>query len=160
MFFFFFFSSRRRHTRFDCDWSSDVCSSDLLLERARDEVLDEDVGVLDQTREQSLAARVGEIERDRALPARVDLPPQFAALLEPGAQRIAAPRILDLDDVRAVVGEDGREHAAGDQPGAVDDAEAGERPPHRRGPPLQYRPRGPHTPPRTSVPLPAPPRAA
>src|SRR2546427_4288697 len=28
-YFFFFFSSRRRHTRFDCDWSSDVCSSDL-----------------------------------------------------------------------------------------------------------------------------------
>src|SRR2546430_11244748 len=26
-----FFSSRRRHTRFDCDWSSDVCSSDLLF---------------------------------------------------------------------------------------------------------------------------------
>src|SRR6266478_2006698 len=26
---FFFFSSRRLHTRFDCDWSSDVCSSDL-----------------------------------------------------------------------------------------------------------------------------------
>src|SRR5438270_232997 len=24
-----FFSSRRRHTSFDCDWSSDVCSSDL-----------------------------------------------------------------------------------------------------------------------------------
>src|SRR5205085_6451580 len=38
----FFFSSRRRHTRFDCDWSSDVCSSDLdtlylrgLVERAQ-----------------------------------------------------------------------------------------------------------------------------
>src|SRR2546430_7022053 len=30
--FFFFFSSRRRHTRFDCDWSSDVCSSDLFQE--------------------------------------------------------------------------------------------------------------------------------
>src|SRR2546430_8898175 len=29
--FCFFFSSRRRHTRFDCDWSSDVCSSDLGL---------------------------------------------------------------------------------------------------------------------------------
>src|SRR5207302_5022860 len=27
----FFFSSRRRHTRFSRDWSSDVCSSDLLL---------------------------------------------------------------------------------------------------------------------------------
>src|SRR5437867_9225772 len=29
-FFFFFFSSRRRHTRSYGDWSSDVCSSDLL----------------------------------------------------------------------------------------------------------------------------------
>src|SRR5690242_20924227 len=27
-----FFSSRRRHTRLPCDWSSDVCSSDLLEE--------------------------------------------------------------------------------------------------------------------------------
>src|SRR2546430_8616339 len=45
LFLCFFFSSRRRHTRFDCDWSSDVCSSDLeqrhvllgvvLLERRR-----------------------------------------------------------------------------------------------------------------------------
>src|SRR6516164_372889 len=34
--FFFFFSSRRRHTRWNCDWSSDVCSSDL----ARAAVLD------------------------------------------------------------------------------------------------------------------------
>src|SRR5205085_6443661 len=31
MFVLFFFSSRRRHTRFDCDWSSDVCSSDLTV---------------------------------------------------------------------------------------------------------------------------------
>src|SRR6266571_2330553 len=30
-FFVFFFSSRRRHTRLTCDWSSDVCSSDLGL---------------------------------------------------------------------------------------------------------------------------------
>src|SRR5260370_8393759 len=29
-YYFFFFSSRRRHTRFKCDWSSDVCSSDLV----------------------------------------------------------------------------------------------------------------------------------
>src|SRR2546422_11192092 len=28
--FFFFFSSRRRHTRCSRDWSSDVCSSDLM----------------------------------------------------------------------------------------------------------------------------------
>src|SRR2546427_9439158 len=37
MFFFFFFSSRRRHTRFDCGWSSDVCSSDY--EASADEIL-------------------------------------------------------------------------------------------------------------------------
>src|SRR5690606_41024523 len=30
LFCFFFFSSRRRHTRFSRDWSSEVCSSDLL----------------------------------------------------------------------------------------------------------------------------------
>src|SRR5437870_6955015 len=30
MFILFFFSSRRRHTRWPRDWSSDVCSSDLL----------------------------------------------------------------------------------------------------------------------------------
>src|SRR6267143_1345927 len=28
----FFFSSRRRHTRWNCDWSSDVCSSDLATD--------------------------------------------------------------------------------------------------------------------------------
>src|SRR5690349_24228264 len=32
--FFFFFSSRRRHTRSLRDWSSDVCSSDLDVDRA------------------------------------------------------------------------------------------------------------------------------
>src|SRR2546422_1275380 len=29
---FFFFSSRRRHTRCSRDWSSDVCSSDLVAQ--------------------------------------------------------------------------------------------------------------------------------
>src|SRR5438034_8025951 len=33
--FYFFFSSRRRHTRSLCDWSSDVCSSDLWPARRR-----------------------------------------------------------------------------------------------------------------------------
>src|SRR5688572_12894797 len=35
----FFFSSRRRHTRFDCDWSSDVCSSDLYAMGLIDQLL-------------------------------------------------------------------------------------------------------------------------
>src|SRR5260370_24147367 len=36
----FFFSSRRRHTRFKCDWSSDVCSSDLAF---HDEIVPVDI---------------------------------------------------------------------------------------------------------------------
>src|SRR5690606_40276630 len=32
---YFFFSSIRRHTRFSRDWSSDVCSSDLVADRRR-----------------------------------------------------------------------------------------------------------------------------
>src|SRR2546427_11615066 len=43
LFVFFFFSSRRRHTRFDCDWSSDVCSSDLIR------LLAEAVGIFTET---------------------------------------------------------------------------------------------------------------
>src|SRR3989449_2756730 len=34
--FFFFFSSRRRHTRCSRDWSSDVCSSDLILKKDKE----------------------------------------------------------------------------------------------------------------------------
>src|SRR2546430_10873665 len=34
----FFFSSRRRHTRFDCDWSSDVCSSDLTQNADKEKI--------------------------------------------------------------------------------------------------------------------------
>src|SRR5699024_12880556 len=43
IFFFFFFSSRRRHTRSKRDWSSDVCSSDLIfsvIRRVIERVLD------------------------------------------------------------------------------------------------------------------------
>src|SRR5216683_4114657 len=35
----FFFSSRRRHTRSDRDWSSDVCSSDLVRTPAQSQQL-------------------------------------------------------------------------------------------------------------------------
>src|SRR6266481_8893364 len=47
--FFFFFSSRRRHTRWNCDWSSDVCSSDLIdvgTSGTRAVILDEHGAVL------------------------------------------------------------------------------------------------------------------
>src|SRR2546430_8604021 len=47
---FFFFSSRRRHTRFDCDWSSDVCSSDLALSLDQQGVVHADRSDLDEYR--------------------------------------------------------------------------------------------------------------
>src|SRR3712207_9125957 len=39
-FLFFFFSSRRRHTRYWRDWSSDVCSSDLGIDEAENELVE------------------------------------------------------------------------------------------------------------------------
>src|SRR2546429_5257222 len=38
MYILFFFSSRRRHTRCSRDWSSDVCSSDLIDIRDREAI--------------------------------------------------------------------------------------------------------------------------
>src|SRR5690348_17437130 len=40
----FFFSNRSRHTRWTCDWSSDVCSSDLDVPDDGEVVRDEQVG--------------------------------------------------------------------------------------------------------------------
>src|SRR2546430_8391727 len=62
---FFFFSSRRRHTRFDCDWSSDVCSSDLAQnERCATELR------YDQIR---VAISIDICDRDCTRPIQLDL---------------------------------------------------------------------------------------
>src|SRR2546430_6472585 len=54
-----FFSSRRRHTRFDCDWSSDVCSSDLggALARAPAFVHHAGMGRIFEVRKATMFAR-------------------------------------------------------------------------------------------------------
>src|SRR5207245_5585955 len=108
----------------------DVPAETPFLERAGQVVLDQDVGATAKPSQERLPARVGEIQGDRALAARVHLPPQLPTLAEPGAQRIAAARVLDLDDVRAVVGQDGREDTPGDQARAGDDAEGRARAAH------------------------------
>src|SRR2546429_6922754 len=68
----FFFSSRRRHTRCSRDWSSDVCSSDLMM---RAEEVERRLRLAEsrlKETEESLAAerktieaQAGEIRKDR-----------------------------------------------------------------------------------------------
>src|SRR2546421_7974761 len=63
--YFFFFSSRRRHTRSDRDWSSDVCSSDLVAREMETIPL-----YIDETGGLSiaqLAARARRLKRQRGL---------------------------------------------------------------------------------------------
>src|SRR2546430_7581798 len=79
----FVFSSRRRHTRFDCDWSSDVCSSDLMPDGAADRDADEAAGLL-------AAALAGQ----PAAPGAADRGERERAVADhrPVGQRIAAVR--------------------------------------------------------------------
>src|SRR2546430_3122762 len=66
----FFFSSRRRHTRFDCDWSSDVCSSDLSLGEEQLLVALAAIGIMELLRKGHLDRDVARIE---GVVAKVDL---------------------------------------------------------------------------------------
>src|SRR5256886_2812282 len=95
---FFFFSSRRRHTRFDCDWSSDVCSSDLghlthgaavnfsgSLFRAVSYGVREETGRIDYDEVRAIARR----ERPRLLIGGGSADPPLLDF--PGLHRNAAP---------------------------------------------------------------------
>src|SRR3712207_8870377 len=84
--YFFFFSSRRRHTRYWRDWSSDVCSSDLLRDPhgvARPGLLDRLVGLFEQGDDRLLV-------RDRDAEA-LDLEP--GQLVEPLLERSEERRV-------------------------------------------------------------------
>src|SRR5215203_7166983 len=86
-FFFFFFSSRRRHTRYWRDWSSDVCSSDLVGDLLAPVAGREQRGLVDHV------GQVGAGEPGGA--AGQDLQ------VDPGGQRLAAG--VDLEDVEAAL---------------------------------------------------------
>src|SRR6266480_7561182 len=66
MLYFFFFSSRRRHTRLTCDWSSDVCSSDLDVKRlaASFAIGGRDLGFKEADRRAALAETLREYRRE------------------------------------------------------------------------------------------------
>src|SRR5579863_2750911 len=89
MLYFFFFSSRRRHTRWTGDWSSDVCSSDLLcrLPPRRHRAL------------QQQAARRGQAACDQAPRPERPLRAELHLFGDGGGRQAAADR--ERDQVRA-----------------------------------------------------------
>ena len=95
------------------------------LHHAGPEVLDQHVGVRDEALEQLAALGPAEVERDGALVARDDLPPQAVAVLAVavGARGVAA-RVLDLDHVGAVVAEQHRGDRRGVDRAQVEHADA------------------------------------
>ena len=96
------------------------------FERAGAEVLDQHVGLLDQLACDVLALGAAQVERDRALVARLHLPPDGGAVLDqaPVAQRVAGAGRLDLDDVGAEFAERLAGERAGDQLAHLDHAQA------------------------------------
>ncbi len=100
------------------------------FERARTEVLDQDVGRLGKVAAELLALRGSQVDGDTALVASSDLPPDTAPWRvadTPLAQHVPGPRGLHLDDVGAEVAEQLTAERTGDHLPEFDDADAGER---------------------------------
>src|SRR5256886_13163258 len=92
--FFFFFSSRRRHTRFDCDWSSDVCSSDLVLAEKDVEFEAIEIDLADRPAwiyEKNSTGRVPVVEEDAWVL------PESAVIMEYLEERYPGPPLLAPD---------------------------------------------------------------
>src|SRR5215213_2461755 len=120
--FFFFFSSRRRHTRLVSDWSSDVCSSDLVIRGGG--MQPGQVGADQPDLEGSMALDAGEdqVAAGRDVPWHVDQAAEVAeerAWLRLGAALQVAAQAERL--------EGGHAHAL-----AVDRVEAGDRVAHHQ----------------------------
>src|SRR5690606_1415504 len=95
-------------------------------QRAGAKVLDQDVGLGHQLADNGLAFGGLEVQRHRALVARLHVPPQRGAVLElaPLAQRVADLRRLDLDHLGAEFAEQLAGEGAGDQLAHLDHLEA------------------------------------
>src|SRR2546430_17212680 len=105
---FFFFSSRRRHTRFDCDWSSDVCSSDLQglakADKKAARVAAEGVIVIERSADARAAAMV-EINCETDFVARGDDFRAFAKAVGEAALKARAAELAVLLETRLGSGE-------------------------------------------------------
>src|SRR2546427_11252707 len=112
----FFFSSRRRHTRFDCDWSSDVCSSDLLEGEFADFVQKKRAAVCQFKPSLPSLVRAGErpafvaeefafdeaLRQRRAVHAHKGLVPSCAPLVNRACQQLLAGTSLPGDQDRGI----------------------------------------------------------
>src|SRR5690625_4504982 len=107
-FLLFFFSSRRRHTRWPRDWSSDVCSSDLVAGSAagvtalqmdiKIEGINEEI--MERALEQAHAARLHILEQMNEVIA------QSRAEISENAPSMATIKI-DPEKIRDVIGKGG-----------------------------------------------------
>ena len=99
-----------------------------LGERARPEVLEDDVDLGRERAEQVAALRATQVDRHRPLVAGDGRPPQALAVGDdsPAAHRVAGLGGLDLDHLGAVVAEELAGERAGDEAAELEDPEAGE----------------------------------
>ena len=105
-----------------------------LFEHAGPVVLDHDVGVAGQPLRNLLRTRILQIQRDRALVARLHVPPKRGAVVQmaPRADRIATVGGLDLDHVGAELRHHARRERAGDQRAQLEHLDPGQRSAHGR----------------------------
>src|SRR6266568_7861320 len=95
---FFFFSSRRRHTRWNCDWSSDVCSSDLVPDAGEDALV-HDPDLHGQARAAERLAERGGIDplRERIRPERRHLRDLLEARARHDPQPAEEPEVREVE---------------------------------------------------------------
>ena len=111
-------------------FAQNVVTKAPLLQRAGPEVLDDDVGALDEVEEQFAAAGDAQVQRHRLLVAGMHRPEDVVSVqlgLAPGAQRVGLPGRLDLDHLGAHVAEQPAGERPGDQRADLDHADAVER---------------------------------
>src|SRR5207237_4059499 len=91
----FFFSSRRRHTRFKCDWSSDVCSSDLSTSSEQTFPSAPGLGTTTSTRPRSMPGKRSPSRQIRSEERRVGTEYRFGVSTDPQSQQIGVKKDTD-----------------------------------------------------------------
>lgn len=94
-----------------------------FLQHAGAEAFDEDVCAVAQRTHQCARLRLVQIEAQALFVAAIDFPMGLDVFFAPAAQRVAPGR-LDLDDLRAKIAKNLRQHIASEQTRQIEDAHA------------------------------------